>query len=380
MPSALQGKKIALVHDWLTGMRGGEKCLEVFCELYPEADLFTLFHEKGAVSPGIERMRRNTSFIQKMPAALRRRYPYYLPFFPLAARRFRLKGYDIVLSSSHCVAKGVRCEPRAFHVSYVHAPMRYVWDSFDLYFQREQSRTGLRLGARMFRPFLQEWDRRSSKGVDAFLCNSLNVQEQIRRHYQRDARVVYPPVDLDRFRPGAGKGDHYLMVGALVPNKRVDLAVMAFNRLGLRLKIVGVGWDEKHCRRMAAPHVEFLGRVDDSRLAELYQTARAFVFPGIDDFGITPLEAQACGTPVIAYAKGGALETVTPDTGIFFYEPTVESLMEAVGQMETCWNSFSLEDLVRNAGQFGRERFRAQIAEAVEEGYRAWEERRDTLV
>ncbi len=373
----IRGKKIALIHDWLTGMRGGEKCLEVFCELFPDADLFTLFHERGSVSQRIERMRTHTSFLQKFPAPLRRRYPYYLPLFPLAAGRFRLQGYDIVFSSSHCVAKGVRCDPQAFHISYIHAPMRYVWDAFDLYFRRRHTRAGLRFGASLVRPFLRGWDRKTSAGVDTFLCNSRNVQEQIRRHYGRDAGVLYPPVDLSRFRPGTGaKDDYYLMAGALVPNKRVDLAVNAFNRLGLPLKIAGVGWDEKRSRSLAGPRVEFLGRVDDLHLVELYQKARAFIFPGVDDFGITPLEAQACGTPVIAYAMGGALETVNERTGVFFHEPTPESLMEAVTGMEKNPKRFSREDLVRNADRFGRDRFKRQVAHAVEEGYREWLERR----
>jgi glycosyltransferase involved in cell wall biosynthesis len=257
--------------------------------------------------------------------------------------------------------------------------MRYVWDAFDLYFRRQHTRVELRCGASFVRPFLQGWDRQTANRVDTFLCNSRNVQEQIRRHYARDARVVYPPVDLSRFRPGTGgKGDYYLMVGALVPNKRVDLAVNAFNRLDLPLKIAGVGWDERHCRAMAGPRVEFLGRVDDPQLVELYQKARALVFPGVDDFGITSLEAQACGTPVIAFAMGGALETVNERTGIFFHEPAPESLMEAVRGMEKNRNGFSREDLVRNAGRFGRERFKRRIQEAVERGYREWTERRFT--
>jgi glycosyltransferase involved in cell wall biosynthesis len=373
MEPGIQDRKIALVHDWLTGMRGGEKCLEIFCELYPEADLFTLFHETGAVSARLEAMRRRTSFIQRFPEPLRRRYPYYLPLFPFAAHRFDMKGYDVVFSSSHCVAKGVRCGPDTFHVSYIHAPMRYVWDSFDIYFRREHTPPALRLGASMVRPFLQKWDRKSSEGVDVFLCNSRNIQEQIRRHYERNASVIYPPVDLSRFRPASsGKGDYYLMVGALVPNKRVDLAIQAFNRLRLPLKVAGEGWDEKHCRVDAGPCVEFLGRVDDAHLVALYQGARALVFPGVDDFGITPLEAQACGTPVIAYAKGGALETVSDRTGIFFHEPTPEALADAVRRMEERWRRFSRDDLVRNAGRFGRDRFRREIAGALEREYAAW--------
>jgi len=373
---ALEGKRIALVHDWLNGMRGGEKCLEVFCELFPQADLFTLFHEKETVSARIESMPIRTSYIQKMPFSLRRRYPYYLPVFPLAIRQFDLKGYDLIISSSHCVAKGVRHGTQTCHLSYIHAPMRYVWDAFDTYFGREQTPRILRIGARTVRPFLKHWDRRSSRRVDSFLCNGRNVRRKIRSYYGRDARVIHPPVDLDRFRPGKDKEDYYLMVGAIVPNKRVDLAVKAFNQSGLPLRIVGCGWDETYCRSIAASNVEFLGYVEDEQLAGIYQRARAFVFPGIDDFGITPLEAQACGTPVIAYAKGGALETVKEKTGIFFHEHTESALVDAVLNMESNWERFRTEDLTENVQRFGRERFKREVADAVGQAYQAWQDLR----
>ena len=362
--------KVALVHDWLTGMRGGEKCLEVFCELFPDARLFTLLHEQGSTSPRIESMPITTSFLQKLPFRLRRRYPFCLPLFPLAIEQFDLRGYDLVLSSSHCVAKGVQPPDNGCHVSYVHAPMRYIWDSFDLYFKRPQTPGSLRLAARIARPFLRRWDRRSSRRVDTFLCNSRHVRQQIRDLYGREAQVIQPPVDLTRFRPGSVKEDYYLMVGAMAPNKRVDLAIAAFNRLKLPLRIAGCGWDEAYCRGIAGPGIEFLGQVADSVLVGLYQRAKAFVFPGLDDFGITPLEAQACGTPVIAFAGGGALETVTERTGLFFREPAAESLMEAVLKMEAAWQGFSPEDLCRNAARFGRERFKERIREAVAHGCR----------
>lgn len=372
MTSVLQDKRIALVHDWLNGMRGGEKCLEIFCELYPQADLFTLFHEKGTVASRIESMPIKTSFIQKLPFNLRRRYPYYLPVFPFAMERFDFKDYDLVLSSSHCVAKGARHPQHCCHISYIHAPMRYIWDAFEIYFGRPQTPAGLRFGARLVRPFLKRWDKASSRRVDTFLCNGENVCRKIKNFYARDAEIIHPPVDHSRFRPGTVKDDFYLVVGAIVPNKRMDLAVEAFNRLGISLKIAGCGWDENYCRSTAAPNVEFLGYVEDSRLAELYQRARALVFPGVDDFGITPLEAQACGTPVIARAKGGALETVTEKTGLFFHEPTVQALMDAVQEMEARWGEFSTEDLTRNSRRFSSGRFKNEVSNAVEQAYLQW--------
>ena len=371
MTSSPHSKKVALVHDWLNGMRGGEKCLEVFCELYQHARLFTLFHERGCASPRIESMPITTSFIQKLPFPLRRRYPFFLPFFPLAIRQFDFSGYDVIFSSSHCVAKGARRPKGGYHVSYVHAPMRYVWDCFDIYFNRPQTPVTLRMGATLARPFLQGWDRKSSMEVDDFICNSRYIRQKIRHYYKREPRVIYPPVELSRFKPGSSKEGYYLMVGAIVPNKRVDLAVEAFNRLGFRLKIAGVGLDENYCRSIAGPNVEFLGYVDDELLVNLYQRAKALLFSGVDDFGIVPLEAQACGTPVIAFAQGGVLETVTERTGLFFYEPTVPALVEAVLKMEKTWKDFSPEDLRRNAARFGRERFKDEIRQAVEQGYSA---------
>jgi len=371
MSSLLKYKKIALVHDWLNGMRGGEKCLEVFCELYPHADLFALVYEKGTLSQTIESVPITTSFIQKLPFGLSH-YRNSLPLFPLAVEPFNLNDYDVVFSSSHCVAKGVRHGRQCYHISYIHSPMRYIWDSFDLYFKQRRTPLQVRLSAEIIRPFMKYWDRKSSQRVDTFLCNSRYIHEKIRNLYNREARVIYPPVDLSGFQPGGDKADYYLMVGALAPNKRVDLAIEAFNRLKYPLKIVGKGQDAAFCRSIAASNVVFLGNVDDHRLTELYQQARAFVFPGIDDCGITPLEAQACGTPVIAYAAGGALETVTRETGLFFRHPTTAALMETVEQMEKQWQQFSTRKLVRHVQRFNRERFKSEIAQAVEEGYSQW--------
>lgn len=354
-------KKVALVHDWLNGMRGGEKCLEVFCELFPQADLYTLLYQPGKLSPLIEKHPIHTSFIQKLPFS-QTHYRHYLPLFPYAIEQFDLRGYDLILSSSHCVAKGVRSDSHAIHVSYVHAPMRYMWGLFDDYFAPDIVSPWTRWGALAMRPYLQRWDRASAHRVDHFLCNSQNIQKQIELIYQRSATVIHPPVDLSRYRPRSeSKKDFYLAVGAFAPNKRMDLAIEAFNELGLPLKIVGTGQNEEKCRALAKGNIEFLGSVSDDVLASLYPQARAFVFPGEDDFGITPLEAQACGTPVIAYAKGGALETVTSETGIFFHHPTVEALKEAVTQIESGTILLLKEACIANAHRFGKERFRDEI-------------------
>lgn len=369
--NVLEGRKVALVHDWLTGMRGGEKCLEVLCELFPDADLYTLIHEKGELSDTIEAMPIYTSFVQHLPFGLKK-YRHYLPLFPTAIEQFDFNAYDLIVSSSHCVAKGVKHDDSVYHISYVHAPMRYVWDQFNTYFRHPRTSLPVRIGAELMRPYLQRWDRNTAKRVDTFLCNSDNIRKKILEYYSRESQVIYPPVDLSRFKPGNTKAGYYLMVGAFAPNKRVDLAVEAFNQLKLPLKISGSGQDEEYCRSIAGANIEFLGALSNEKLIELYQQARALVFPGEDDFGITPLEAQACNTPVIAFASGGALETVTEQTGVFFAEQNVEALIEAVEKMECSWKSFAPEAFQLQMSRFGRGHYKEQIAHAIEFGYRQW--------
>ena len=370
----LEGLKVALVHDWLTGMRGGEKCLEVLCELFPDADLYTLLHQKGKLSQNIESRSIRTSFVQHLPFGLKK-YRHYLPLFPLAIEQFDLSAYDLIVSSSHCVAKGVRSNNSTYHISYVHTPMRYVWDQFNTYFRQPRTSWPVRIGAELMRPYLQRWDRNTAKRVDTFLCNSNNIRKKILEYYGRESQVIYPPVDLSRFKPGDTKADYYLMVGAFAPNKRVDLAVHAFNKLKLPLKISGSGQDEEYCRSIAGETIEFLGTLSNEKLLELYQQARALVFPGEDDFGITPLEAQACGTPVIAFAAGGVLETVTDQTGLFFKEQNVEALVKAVEIMERKWEVFVPEKFQEQLSRFGRGHFKEQMAHAIEFGYRQWKEK-----
>ena len=370
----LEGLKVALVHDWLTGMRGGEKCLDVLCELFPEADLYTLLHQKGKLSQNIESRSIRTSFVQHLPFGLKK-YRHYLPLFPLAIEQFDLSAYDLIVSSSHCVAKGVRRNNSTYHISYVHTPMRYVWDQFNTYFRQPRTSWPVRIGAELMRPYLQRWDRNTAKRVDTFLCNSNNIRKKILEYYGRESQVIYPPVDLSLFKPGDTKADFYLMVGAFAPNKRVDLAVHAFNQLKLPLKISGSGQDEEYCRSIAGETIEFLGTLSNEKLLELYQQARALVFPGEDDFGITPLEAQACGTPVIAFAAGGVLETVTDQTGLFFKEQKVEALVKAVEIMERKWEVFVPEKFQEQLSRFGRGHFKEQMAHAIEFGYRQWKEK-----
>jgi glycosyltransferase involved in cell wall biosynthesis len=364
---------VALVHDWLTGMRGGEKVLEDLCVLFPEADVFTLVHVPGSVSATIERRTVRTSFLQRLPWAAKR-YRHYLPLMPWAAEALDLRGYDLVVSSSHCVAKGVRPAPGAVHVCFCHTPMRYIWDQYDAYFAPGRAPLLTRLAMALARRPLQRWDVSSSRRVDAFIANSRYVADRIRRFYGRDARVVHPGVDLDRY-PAVGARDDgfYLLVTALVPYKRADAAVLAFNGLGLPLRVIGSGPEERRLRSLAGPGVEFLGWADDEALRRNYESCRALIFPGEEDFGIVPLEAMACGKPVIALGRGGALETVVAPgdpggraaTGLFFDDPDPRALADAVRRFEASRGSFDARRIREHALTFGRDRFRRELKAAV---------------
>ena len=370
--------KVALVHDWLTGMRGGERCLEVFCELFPQADLYTLVHQPGAVSAAIERLSIHTSWLQLLPRSTAY-YRYLLPLFPLAIRQFRLSGYDLVLSSSHAVAKGVNRRGSPTHVCYCFTPMRYIWDLSQVYFPRDRfSPVSWALLQALFRR-LRAWDIKTSWGVDEFVAISDHIAAKIRAYYNRAASVIPPPVDCGFFTPDSAPQPHgasfYLIVSALVPYKRVDIAVEAFNRLQLPLVVIGVGPERAKLERSASSAITFLGWQSDAVVREYYRRCEALIFPGEEDFGIVPVEAQACGKPVIAFGKGGILETVipingaapdeTPDrtpTGVFFYEAAVEALCDAVSLYRRHVTAFDPAAIRQNALRFDRPEFKARIS------------------
>jgi glycosyltransferase involved in cell wall biosynthesis len=361
--------KTALIHDWLTGMRGGERCLEVFCEIFPQAHLYTLLHIPGSVSPRIEKMAITTSFIQRLPFA-KRGYRKYLPLFPMAIESFNLKGYDLILSCSHCVAKGIITPPDALHISYLLTPMRYIWDMYGEYFGGKKKRI-----IPFFTHYLRLWDVTSSQRVDHFLCISNHVANRIKKYYRREAEVIYPPVDANRFSIQDKKEDFFLIVTSFAPYKKVDLAIKAFGQLGYPLKIIGSGPEEKRLKSMAPSNAEFLGWQPDEVVADYYSRCRALIFPGEEDFGIVPLEAMASGKPVIAYGKGGALEMIVPHnpknkreetpTGIFFYEQTVTSLIDAVRQFERIEKEFDPSAIRKHALQWDRENFKKKIKESI---------------
>lgn len=353
--------RIAIVHDWLIHMRGGERVLEALYEIFPEADIFTLFYDKEKISPRLQKARIHGSFLNLLPG-IKRYYRWLLPILPWVIKTLRLDGYDLVISSSHCVAKGCRVPAGALHICYCHTPARYVWGFEGEYFGHYPPPVKALILAVMER--LKRWDLETNASVQFFIANSENTARRIGKYYGRDSVVIHPPVDTVRLGglsqvPGQG----FLMVSALVPYKRVDLAVEAFNRLGLPLTVVGTGPEIKRLRPMAKPNIRFAGALTDDGVREHYARCRALIFPGEEDFGIVPVEAQACGKPVIAYARGGALETVTGATGVFFSEQTPEALVQAVKQFEQL--SFHSDIIKEHAGRFDREIFKNRVREFV---------------
>ena len=365
--------RVALVHDWLTGMRGGEKVLELLCERYPDADIFTLFHVRGSVSPAIERHRIITSSLQRLPFA-KRHYRKYLPLYPTAIEQFDLDPYELVLSVSTSAAKSVIVPGRARHICYCNAPMRYAWEQFDAYFGPE--RVGAVASRWVYGPILRHlarWDAATASRVGRFVANSCNIAARIRRYYNREAAIVYPPVDTDFYHPDTTPhGHHFLIVSALVPYKRIDLAIDACRLAGAPLRIIGNGPDRARLERHAtsgdakAVGVEFIGWTSDEHIRDEYRRARAVLLPGEEDFGIVPVEAQACGCPVVAFARGGALETVIADeTGVFFDEPNVDALTDALNRVTA--RRFDPGRLRANALRFSRERHEHAMSTVIDD-------------
>src|SRR5216683_6411631 len=339
--------RVVLAHDWLTGMRGGEKCLEVLCRRWPLAPLFTLLHKPGAVSPTIEQHPLHTSFLQYLPAA-QRYYRYLLPLMPAAVEAWRLPPCDLVVSFSHCVAKGVHPPRGVPHVCYCFTPMRYIWHQRDAYFGAE------RLGTIKSRildralAILRRWDEHTAARVTHFVAISRTVQRRIAECYGRPSEIIYPPVDTDFFSPApVTRADFYLVVSAFAPYKRLDLAIEACNRLRRPLIVIGSGQDGNRLRALAGPTVHFLGRQPNTVIREHFRRCRALLFPGEEDFGIVPVEAQACGAPVIAYGQGGATESVIPSgsrrepTGLWFEEQSADCLTACLQAFESRSGDFA---------------------------------------
>ena len=360
--------KIALVHDWLTGMRGGEKVLEVLCERYPRAEIFTLLHVRGSVSPAIERLPIHASSLQHLPG-VRHYYRECLPLFPALVEAFDLTPFDLVISSSHCAAKSVITRPGTVHICYCHTPMRYAWDQFDVYFGPARVGTLASAVLRRAMAAMARWDRDTAGRVDRYLTNSQHVAGRIHRYYNREATVVYPPVDTDFFHPDSasaavtgGASRYALVVSALVPYKRLDVAIDACRLAGVPLTIVGTGPE----RSRLSGDARWLGRVSDEEVRDLYRHAAVVLLPGEEDFGIVPLEAQACGCPVVALGRGGAVETVVPgETGLLVDHQDRAAFADAIARaMGTRFDSARIR---RHAERFSRARFGDQIEALVAE-------------
>ncbi len=357
--------KVALIHDWLTGMRGGEKCLEVFCEMFSEAPIYTLVHQPGSVSEIIESHPIHTSFLQRLPMG-KKRYQRYLPLFPAAIERFDMRPYDLVFSSSHAVAKGVITHPGTRQICYCHTPMRYIWHAYEQYFGGGKVRGLTSWMLPSAATYLRNWDVTSAARVDHFIANAHNVAKRIKHYYHRDASVVHPWADTEFYQVDGSqvREDFCLVISALVPYKRIDLAIKACRELNKRLIVIGSGVETSKLKKIAGPRVEFRGWVGQDELLALLQRTESLLFPGEEDFGIVPVEAMACGTPVVAYGRGGVLETIIDgQTGVYFAEQTVESLCEAIAKVPRM--NLTAAAARARALDFSRESFRIKIGNEI---------------
>jgi glycosyltransferase involved in cell wall biosynthesis len=356
--------KVAIIHYWLVGMRGGEKVLDALCELYPQADIFTHVVVPEAISSRLRAHKIRTSFVGRLPRASSW-YRHYLPLMPIALEQLDLREYDLVISSESGPAKGIVPRPDALHVCYCHSPMRYVWNMYHEY--RSSAGPLARASMPLLTHYLRSWDESSASRVDRFVANSRNVAARIWKYYRRDSAVVYPPVDVDGFAPisGVRTGDYFLVVGELVPYKRADLAVQAFNATGKKLVVIGGGPMLAQIRRDAKSNVSVLGPQPFEVLRHYYARCRALIFPGEEDFGIVPIEAMASGRPVVAYGRGGVVETVVDGiTGLLFDRQAVDDLIGAVERVDRM--EFDSEALVNHAQAFGTCRFKQQMSSLIE--------------
>ncbi len=372
--------KISVIHDWLVTSAGAEKVLEQILDCYPESEIFTLVDFISLNHRNFLQNKKSTSsFIQKLPFS-KTRYRQYLPLMPLAIEQFDLSSYDLVISSSHAVAKGVITGPDQLHISYVHSPMRYAWDLQHQYLKESNLNKGFKgWFAKWILHKIRQWDVSSANGVDIFIANSHYISRRIKKVYRRDSKVIYPPVDLDSFKLNETKENIYLTASRMVPYKKIDLIVEAFSKMpDKRLIVIGDGPDFKKVKKKAGRNVELLGHQPFEVLKTHIQKAKAFIFAAEEDFGITPVEAQSCGTPVIAFGKGGALETILgvwanrPDgwdqspTGVFFEEQSAQAIVSAVDFFEKKPDIFLPEICRKNAERFSVERFRKEFKNFVE--------------
>jgi len=372
-----EGRKVAIVHYWHVSRRGGERVLEALAETFPQADIFIMFMDPASLSPVLRSRKITTSFLQSVPGILRH-YRKLLPIFPIALEQFQLDDYDVVISSEAGPAKGVLTRASTCHICYCHTPLRYVWDKYHFY--RSVAPWGA-IGRSLYSlssHYVRLWDYAAASRVDYFVASSLNSRERIQKYYRREADVVYPPVNVESFEVSAKRDDFYLVVSPLVSYKRVDLAVAACNALMRPLVIIGRGEELPALKAMAGPTISFLGFQSDDAVRKYLSSCRALLFPGEEDIGLTPIEAQATGCPVIAYGRGGALETVigcnsgqairpSESTGVFFMEQTPEALRDALLAFESFESEFSAAFIRSQVNRFDASHFRAQLGNLVQD-------------
>ena len=361
--------KLAIVHDFLAQMGGAEQVVKIFREIFPEAPIYTSIYIPSAVCPSFQTADIRTSFMQRLPF-IKKHARRYLALYPYAFELFDLSEYEVVLSSSSSFAKGVITLPHTCHICYCYTPMRFVWN-YHTYIEQEPFSRLTKLCLPYITHRLRRWDEITADRVDHYVAISGEVRRRIRKYYRRDATIIHPPVDVSKFTVSEKDGGYYLILSRLLPYKRIDIAIEAFNSLRLPLKIVGNGRDLERLQKLAGPTIEFLGRLPDDETQRCLRECRALVFPGLEDFGLAPLEAMACGKPVIAYAAGGALETVRDGvTGSFFYEQTADSLVGAIADFDAA--QFDPWEIRRHAELFDVSVFKEQILHFVQQTYRAF--------
>ncbi len=361
--------KIAIVHDFLNQFGGAERVVKALHEIFPEAPIYTLLYDKEKMAGEFKDAKIITSDLQKKPKFIRKRAKLLLPFFPVAIEQFDLSEYDLVISSSNAWAKSILTKPETKHICYCNSPMRFAWDWYHNYLGEQKMSKFKRAIIYPLMSYLRVWDYSSASRVDKWLANSKHVQKRIKKYYRADSQVVYPPVDVERFEVKKDNAGYFLVVSRLSPYKKIDLAVKAFNKLGLHLVVIGEGQQKKELEKMAEHNIEFLGFKSDEVTKEYYENCRGFIFCGEEDFGITPVEAMACGKPVVAFRKGGCLETVVEGvTGEFFDEETPDSLMETVEKLIKKEKQYDSQEIRQQAEKFSVERFKENVLRLVEEG------------
>jgi glycosyltransferase involved in cell wall biosynthesis len=355
--------RIALVHDYLNQMGGAEKLLLTLHDLFPTAPVYTSIYASSRVDARFRHMDIRTGFMQRLPLVKKHHQPF-LPLFPLAFEQLDLRAYDLVISDSSAFAKGIVTRPEALHICYCHTPMRWAWN-YEEYVERERLGRAARMILSPTIAVLRQWDYTTAARVDYFVANSSSVAARIAKYYRRDSVYIPPPIDMSPFELSTHRENYFLVVSRLIPYKRIDLAISAFNKLGLPLRIIGSGRDERRLRRLAGPTIQFMGHQPDHDVRKQLAACRALIFPGEDDFGMTPVEAQACGRPVIAYGAGGALDTIVPGTtGMFFHSPEAESLAAAVSEFRD--DRFDPATIRQHALYFDIRQFQQRFLEFLE--------------